>query len=240
MNRVAGSLAALLWISAAHAAPLELVYDGYLSAEDTLNGVPLGVVTPFEVRSVFESSAPLAVLEPGGDVYAPSTFSLTLGGVTYGVTTVQQNRLHGQAIVLFDKTSPDANSPAYGGVAHYGVGFFSLGGGNVGVIGDWLAASPDVTVTALTPTTFNQFYGVGYNPGPITLTVGGVESVLVLNDAPDYNSADPGLTFFGSNIGSPTIADNQVSLLAVPEPRSWVLLAAMLGMATRAARSRRS
>lgn len=215
--------------AAVHAAPLQLVYDGYLSASDSLGGVALGAVTPFEVRAVFDGSAPMMMLEPGAAVYAPSTFTLALEGVTYDVTRVQQDPVYGQAVVVFDKTGPDANSPDYQGVPHYGIGFFSLGGGNVGVIGDWLGAAPDVTVGGLTPTVFNGFYGVGYNDGPITLTTGGVVTTLQVTDLPDYNSGDAGLTFSGGNVGAPTIADNSVALLAVPEPASIVLLGGLVG-----------
>ena len=210
----------------ARAVPLQLVYNGYFSAADTLNGIDLGSSTPFQVNATFESSAPIAVLEPGADVYAPLTFTLTLGSTTYNVARVQDDPKYGQTVVLFDLTSPDANSPLYGGSPHYGVGFFSLGGGNVGVIGDWLFATPTVTVAALAPATFNTFYGVGYNQGPITLTAAGVVSTLVLNDAYDYNSTNPDLTYLGGNIGAPTIGDNSASLLAVPEPASTTLLAA--------------
>jgi hypothetical protein len=217
-------------VGVARAAPLQLVYDGYLSPGDTMGGVALTSFTPFEVRAAFDSCAPIARIEPGAAAYAPSAFTLTLKGTTYDVTRVQDDPVHGQTVVIFDKTAPDANSPAYRGVSHYGVGFFSLGSGNVGVIGDWTAASPEVALGNLASTTFNQFYGVGYNDGPIGLTANEVMTVLQLNDPADYNGSDPSLIFYGSNVGALTIADNQAALQDVPEPASATLLAALLSM----------
>ena len=225
MRYIASLVFCLLLVHTARAVPLQLIYNGYFSAADTLNGAALGSSTPFQVNATFESSAPIAALEPGADVFAPLTFTLTLGNTTYNVARVQDDPVYGQTVVLFDLTSPDANSPLYGGSPHYGVGFFSRGGGNVGVIGDWLSATPTVTVAALAPTTFNTFYGVGYNQGPVTLTAAGVVSTLILNDAYDYNSTNPNLTYLGGNIGAPKIGDNSASLLAVPEPASMMLLA---------------
>ncbi len=211
------------------ATPLQLVYDGYLSPGDTVGGAALTAFTPFEARAVFNSSTPM-LFEPGAAAYAPSAFTLKLGAVTYAVTRVQDDPVYGQTVVIFDKTGPDANSPAYNGVPHYGVGFFSRGGGNVGVIGDWLAATPEVTLGTLTPTAFSPFYGVGYNDGPIRLTANGVTTTLQLNDPADYNAADPALVYYGSNVGAPTIADNHATIEAVPEPASVTLLAGMLGV----------
>ena len=228
LKPVVATVLGVMLAGAARAAPLQLLYDGYLSPTDTLHGVALGSFTPFEVRAVFDSSAPLAQIEPGAATYAPSAFTLTLRGTTYDVTRVQDDPVHGQTVVIFDKTAPDANSAAYNGISHYGVGFFSQGGGNVGVIGDWTAATLEVTLETLAPTTFKQFYGVGYNDGPIGLTANGVPAVLQLNDPADYNGADPSLVFYGSNVGAQTIADNQAAIQAVPEPASATLLAGLL------------
>src|SRR4051794_9480085 len=53
---------ALLSMGQARAAPLRLIYDGYLSADpnalDTLNGTALPSPTPFSVRAEFDSSQP--------------------------------------------------------------------------------------------------------------------------------------------------------------------------------------
>ena len=144
-------------------------------------------------------------------------------------------------MVIFDKTAPDSNSSAYQGKPHYGIGFFSQGGGNVGVIGDWTAATPEFTLDTLVPTMLSTFYGVGYNDGPITLVANSVITTLQLHDPADYNSTDPSQTYYGSNVGAPTIADNQSSLQAVPEPTSAALLASMagvLGLCRRYARKR--
>lgn len=228
-RRIAIILIVVALAGTARATPLQLVYDGYFSPGDTLGGVAFTAFTPFEARATFDSSAPIYQLEPGAAAYAPSAFTLRLQGTTYAVTRVQDDAKYGQTVVIFDKTSSDANSSAYQGTPHYGVGFFSLGGGNVGVIGDWTAATPEITLGTLAPTTFNKFYGVGYNDGPIGLAAGGVATTLQLNDPADYNSADPSLTFAGGNQGAPTTADNQATILAVPEPASLMLLAGMVG-----------
>ena len=240
-RRIATTLVGLAVAGAAQATPLQLVYDGYLSPGDTLGGVALSAVTPFEVRATFDSSALRSQLEPGASTYLSSTFTLTTRGTTYDVTRVQDDPVYGQTVAIFDKTAPASNSPAYGGTPHYGVGFFSQGGGNVGVIGDWTASTPEFTLGTLAPTTLNRFYGVGYNDGPIGLAANGVSTTLQLNDLADYNGTDPSLVFFGSNVGAPTIADNQASIQAVPEPPSAVLLASMagvLGLCWRHARKR--
>jgi len=224
-RRVSIILAGLALAGTAQAAPLQLVYDGYLSPGDTLGGVRLGAFTPFEARAAFDSSIPLAQLEPGASTYAPSTFTLTISGSLFNVTRVQDDPVYGQTVVIFDKTAPDSNSSAYQGKPHYGIGFFSQGGGNVGIIGDWTAATPEFILGTLVPTTLRQFYGVGYNDGPVQLTANGVATTLQLNDPPDYNATDPSQTYYGSNVGAPTIADNHASIQAVPEPGSAVLLA---------------
>ena len=228
-KRVVVIVMVVLLATSVQAAPLQLIYDGYLSPNDTVDGVTLAAFTKFEARAVFDNSTPLLSIEPGAAAYAPSAFTLTLRGMLYDVTRVQDDPVYGQTVVIFDKTSPDANSSAYRGVPHYGVGFFSLGGGNVGVIGDWIGATQEVTLGELVPTKFSQFYGVGYNQGPIRLMVNGVTATLQLNDPPDYNSSDSSLVFYGSNVGAPTIADNQATIEAVPEPASFVSLMGMLG-----------
>ncbi len=226
-RRSAIILAGLALAGTAQAAPLQLVYDGYLSPNDTLGGVAFNAFTPFEARAAFDGSAPLAQLEAGASAYAPSTFTLTIGKTTYAVTRVQDDPVYGQTVVVFDKTGPSSNSSAYQGKPHYGIGFFSQGGGNVGIVGDWTAATPEFTLGTLGPTTLNQFYGVGYNDGPVGLTANGVATTLQLNDPADYNSADPSQAYYGGNVGAPTVADNQASIQAVPEPASAVLLASM-------------
>ena len=240
--RTAITLAGLALAGTAQATPLQLVYDGYLSPGDTLGGVAFNAFTPFEVRAAFDSSAPLAQLEPGASTYAPSTFTLTAAGTTYDATRVQDDPVYGQTVVVFDKTAPDSNSSAYQGKPHYGIGFFSQGGGNVGVIGDWTAATPEFTLGTLMPTTLYQFYGVGYNDGPVRLMANGAATTLQLNDPADYNSTDPAQAYYGGNVGAPTVADNQASIQAVPEPPSAALLASMagvLGLCRQYARRRR-
>ena len=229
-----GIIGALLAVLALGAAPAraeiyQLTYDGFFNPADTLNGVALGTTTPFVAQAVFDSTT-TTPLEPGAAQFRTLSFSLALGGVTYGVLASAEDPLNGQGVVLFDLSGPDANSPSYLGTPHYGVGFFSLGNGNTGVVGDWTAASAPVTVGQPGPAVFNNFYGVGYNPGTLALTApDGTAAALVLNEGvgsnpADYNSGDPGLVFAGANAGQPIIADNAVQILQVPEPAAAAML----------------
>jgi hypothetical protein len=229
---MAVTLAVLAWGAApARAEILQLTYDGFFNSFDTLNGVALGTTTPFMAQAVFDSSVS-TTLEPGAAQFRTLSFSLALGGVTYGVTASAADPLNAQGVVFFDLSGPDANSPSYQGTPHYGVGFFSLGNGNTGIIGDWTAATAPATVAQPGSAVFSNFYGVGYNPGTLTLTApDGTAGALVLNEGAngnlaDYNSGDPGLVFAGANAGQPVIADNAVQILQVPEPAA----AAVLGM----------
>lgn len=221
----------ILGAAPARAEIFQLTYDGFFNPFDTLNGVALGKTTPFVAQAVFDSSVSTP-LEPGAVQFRTLSFSLALGGVTYAVPASAASPQDGQGVVLFDLSGPDANSPNYQGTPHYGVGFFSLGGGNTGVIGDWTAATAPVTVAMPGPAVFSNFYGVGYNPGTLALTApDGTAVALTLNEGvgknpPDYNSGNPGLVFSGANAGQPVIADNAVQILQVPEPAA----AAVLGM----------
>ncbi len=229
-----GMMGAALAVLVAGAAPaqaeiFQLTYDGFFNPADTLNGVALGTTTPFVAQAVFDSSVSTP-LETGAAQFRTLSFSLTLGSVTYGVLASATDALNGQGVVLFDFSGPDANSPSYQGRPHYGVGFFSLGNGNTGIIGDWTAATAPVTVAQPGSAVFNNFYGVGYNPGTLALTApDGTAGALVLNEGrggnpADYNSGDPGLVFTGANAGQPVIADNAVQILQVPEPAAVLLL----------------
>lgn len=226
------ALAVLAWGAApARAEIFQLTYGGVLNPFDTLNGVALGTATPFVAQAVFDSSVS-TTLEPGAAQFRTLSFSLALGGVTYGVVASAADPFNGQGVVFFDLSGPDANSPSYGGTPHYGVGFFSLGNGNTGIIGDWTAATAPATVAQPGSAVFSNFYGVGYNPGTLALTApDGTPGALVLNEGvgdnpADYNSGDPGLVFVYPNAGQPVIADNTAQILQVPEPAA----AAVLGM----------
>ena len=229
-----GMTGAALAVLMAAAAParaeiFQLTYDGFFNPADTLNGVALGTTTPFVAQAVFDSTVS-TTLEPGAAQFLTLSFSLTLGGVTYGVLASAADPGNGQGVVLFDLSGPDANSPSYQGTPHFGVGFFSLGNGNTGIIGDWTAATAPVTVAQPGSAVFNNFYGVGYNPGTLALTApNGTAGALVLNEGvgsnpADYNSGDPGLVFTGGNAGQPAIADNAAQILQVSEPAAVLLL----------------
>ncbi len=229
--RRAALVVLILGAAPARAEIFQLTYDGFFNPLDTLNGVALGTTTPFVAQAVFDSSVSTP-LEPGAVQFRTLSFSLALGGVTYAVPASAASPLNGQGVVLFDLSGSDANSPSYQGTPHYGVGFFSLGGGNTGVIGDWTAATAPVTVAMPGSAVFSNFYGVGYNSGTLALTApDGTAGTLTLNEGtdknnpPDYNSSNPGLVFSGANAGQPVIADNAVQILQVPEPAAAAVLA---------------
>lgn len=244
-NIVAGGILALamLMTGQGQAALLRLVYDGYLSADpntpDTLDGVALPYLTPFQVRAEFDSSQPNPVTV-GFAWYHPLAFTMTIGGLTYQVSRVQDDPLYGQAVVIFDKTSPfsDVGDPVV--KRHYGIGFFSVANPlHIGIIGDWSYADPEVTIGTLVPTIFETFYGVGYNKGLMKLELSGISHDLILNDAYEYNGTDPSLIFTGRRVNNPPMCDenyvdceggydNYAVLVAVPEPGSLAVLAAAL------------
>ena len=69
--------------------------------------------------------------------YEPSIFTMTIQGLTYQVSRIQDDPVYGQAVVVFDKTSPfsDVGDPV--SKQHYGVGFFSANNPlHIGIIGD--------------------------------------------------------------------------------------------------------
>jgi hypothetical protein len=239
-----GLVAAMLLLSGhAQAALLRLIYDGYLSADantpDTLDGIALPYLTPFQVRAEFDSSQPNPVTI-GFAWYQPLTFTMTIGGLTYQVSRVQDDPLYGQGVVIFDKTSPfsDVGDPVV--KRHYGIGFFSVANPlHIGIIGDWSYANPEVTIATLGPTVFETFYGVGYNKGLMRLELGGIYHDLILNDAYEYNATDPSLIYTGRRVNNPPMCDrnyascegsydNYAVLVAIPEPGSLAALAAAL------------
>jgi hypothetical protein len=124
------------------------------------------------------------------------------------------------------------------GAGHYGAGFIQtpLPDG-AGIVGDWLTATPAYTATSLAPTTYSDYFGVGFGSGicsspgsgvdcattPIPLD-GGLDELTLgtydLNNPSNNIPTDP-------NIHPPAYQNGNLfsaSLTMVPEPSTWALL----------------
>ena len=206
----------------AAAEPFRLVYTGTLYAgKDAL--APVGGAnlvtadTGFTLDALFDTSSPnLSGLPlPGYVAYAPSAATITIGGVSYGLSAYSPSNPDGIAVTLFDRSNVFA--PGL-----YGVGFFANAPKDgAGVVGDFTSASPDFSVTALKSTVFSGFNGAGYSPttgcGETHLACSGTEYLALTGPgASSYN-----LSFSGRDeIGGMSTA----ILTAVPEPASWALM----------------
>ena len=147
------------------AALFELTYTGALSTEDALN--PAGAAldtfdaeTAFSVRALFDTASPNLVAPlplPGFVAYSPQSIQMTIGGTTYSVDTHDSNPGTGVGVIIFDRNT--VFFPGY-----YGIGLIQdpLADG-AGFVGDFVGASPDFTVDALTATTFNGYRGAGFS-----------------------------------------------------------------------------
>jgi hypothetical protein len=236
--------------SAARATEFELTLTGVFNGTadalgnsvitETLNAGPGGanVLTadePFTLTGIFDTSTGTLLPPPstgfpstGFVDYAARSVTLSVGGATYNVST---SVTQGLTVAIFDKTQifgPD----------HYGAGFIQdpVSDG-AGIVGDWLSATPDYTVTSLAPTTYSDYFGVGFGSGicsfpgsgvdcattPIPLDGGLYELTLGtydLNNPTNGIPTDP-------TIHPPAFQDDNLfsgALTAVPESSTWVLL----------------
>jgi hypothetical protein len=251
-----GTLAIAL--SAASAAPalatkFELTLSGVFNGTgagttEMLNAGPGGanILTtpnePFTLTGIFDSSGPnlIASLPPfvstGWVDYAPLSVTLTVGGTTYSVATYDGSMPNGGpgfSVAIFDTTQ-------IFGTGHYGAGFIQTPvPDGAGIVGDWLTATPTYTATSLAPTTYSDYFGVGFGSGicsspgsgvdcattPIPLDGGLYELTLGtydLNNPANGIPTDP-------TIHPPAFQNDHVfsgTLTAVPEPSTWALLLA--------------
>jgi PEP-CTERM motif len=242
--------------SAANATEFELTLSGYFNGDggtaDALSGGPFAANTPFTITAVFDTSSPnlVAGLLPfsGFVSYAPRWVNLSVGGTTYSVATYTTSPLTGFAVDVFDQSQPF-------GANHYGIGVNQdpIHDG-AGIVGDWLAATPDYTVASTPPrtppptplppllassTTYSDFFGVGFGSGtcsmpgvppcittPIPLD-GGADSLYL--GTYDLTST-PYINDPESPPGAfPTDLIFTATLTVVPEPSTWGMM--MLGFA---------
>jgi hypothetical protein len=141
---------------------------------------------------------PPGASEPLLLAYIPTNAAITIGGQTY---TIDESGVKTD-IVLFDQTTPlDEFIPDMKG--HYGVGMIqgaAPGGSDSGFIADFLSATNKITENGgIVPTTFTDYQGSGFTPGPgipsgctnhavITCTSFGVAPIpLIGSDGKSYD-----------------------------------------------------
>jgi hypothetical protein len=230
---VIGALAILFASASVQATPLQLIYQGVFNTQNALN--PVGqanpthftTATPFTLHAWFDTTSPnLAPPSPpfpppfaGFRAYAPSLVTITIGAETYTIESITTNPTAGATVAIFDRNS---FTPG-----RYGVGIIQQPvQDGAGFVGDFMGASPDFTVNALTPTTFTNYAGVGYGSG-VCLQGGGGNCQL--------NAVTPFVLRDGSNqVWSLTLGNysedypvgplNSAQLVAVPEPATMLLL----------------
>jgi len=154
----------------AQASPFELVYTGTFNTSEALNLQTSATrtffsgSTAFTIHALFDDSspnqAPIGALFNGFHAYAPSSATIDILGTRYSIETRTVNPLAGVTVAIFDTS----NSFMPG---RYGIGLVADPVNNgAGIVGAFASASPNFIVSALTPTLFTNYYGVGHGSGP--------------------------------------------------------------------------
>ncbi len=198
----------------------------------------------FTLTGIFNTSSPnlIAGLMPpilamGWVDYAPLSVTLTVGGTTYSVATYTDSVAQGLTVAVFDTTQVF-------GHGHYGVGFIQNPvQDGAGIVGDFLTATPAYTASSLVPTTYSDYFGVGFGPGvclggpgsgvdcsttPIPLDSNAYQLTLGGTGGYDLENPSNGVPTFPVPTPPNFQNDNffSASLTAVPEPSTWALLLA--------------
>lgn len=154
----------------AQAAPFELVYSGTFNSQEALTPASqptpafFAGTTPFTIRAVFDDSSPNLAPSLGGPfngfrAYAPSSATINVSGMQFTIASILDNASAGVTVAVFDQNS---FTPG-----RYGIGLIANPvNDGAGIVGDFASASPDFTVSALTPTVFTDYFGVGHGSGP--------------------------------------------------------------------------
>lgn len=223
------------------AVPLQLTYTGTFNTDEALNLASASsptyftTTTPFTIRSLFDDSSPNLAPTFGGPfngfrAYAPSSTTIEIGGMVFSVTSILDNATAGVSVAIFDQNS------FFPG--RYGIGMIADPfGDGAGVVGDFASASPNFTVSALTPTVFTDYYGVGHGSGVCQSgfppNCPHVVTPWILRDA---SNAEWNLTW-GNYLEDYPVAHtpgasvgqlNTAEITAVPEPASVSMIVAGL------------
>lgn len=243
----------LAFAIAVPAAPLQLIYNGVFNTQNALNlasdSTPtfFAEPTPFTINAWFDTSTTNLAPSFGGPfdgfrAFAPSKVTITIGGKAYDVETIDTNPAAGATVAVFD-----TNSFTPG---HYGVGILQdPPADGAGIIGDFEGASPDFTASAITPTVFTKYFGVGYGSGvclvgPPDACLKNAVTPFVLHDGlavysltlGNYDEDYPDIHIEG-NIPGPL---NEAMLVEAPEPGTFGLTLTALAFALGALKRRRA
>ncbi|MDQ6612363.1 MAG: hypothetical protein M3Y64_08015 [Gemmatimonadota bacterium] len=221
----------LLAISSARSGAQSFVMtmQGILDSRSFITGpgaAAFGSASPFTLTALFNTTTPNLVAPigiPGFVAYTPSSLQLSVAGRTYAVQAFDFAHPTGLSVAIFDGTTPFAPP------GRYGVGFIQnpLADG-AGIVGDFMGASPSYALgaTGVVPTTYTGFSGVGVASGICTL--GPPDNCLA-------NAITPIPMTFANQAYSLTLGNYDqdpspgfsysVSIAAVPEPNSFLLVA---------------
>lgn len=235
------------------AAPFELVYTGAFRTDEALNVATASSssyfarATPFTIHALFDDASPNLTSNVGGPfsgfrAYAPSSATIDIAGVRYGLDSILANPFAGVAVAIFDQNS---FTPGF-----YGVGLIAdpVNDG-ASIVGDFASASPNFTVAALTPTTFGDFRGAGHSSGACSSGVAPACPHLVTpwvlhdssnvaynlmlgNYSEDYPVAHTPGAMVGPLNTAKILAASTPPPTPVPKPSSYsLLLVGLLGLA---------
>lgn len=230
----------------AHAAPYELIYQGFFTTAEALNPanspspIYFAGTNPFKINARFDDSSPNLAPSPplpppnpfdGFRAYAPSSMTLEAAGMVFNVSSADNP---GLSVSIFDQNS---FFPGF-----YGVGIIvDAVQDGAGIIGDFGSASPNFSVGALVPTEFTEYRGVGHSSGACSSgtppNCPHLVTPIVLRDA---SNTAWNLTLANYAMDPPDQPVNMARIVAVPEPASNLLLLAGLGLLGWSLRARRA